>query len=297
MASLSPTDVAFEGFRLTRERPRAIIAWAACYLAFTVAMFVGAELTLGPQWQALVLGAQRAANDPVAMQAYSQKLSPFAAVALPVLLLLQSVLTCAIYRAVLRPGEARGGYLRLGADELRMLVLNLVLDLLWLGVLTAVSLVTTLAADAAATSAGSPAVLLGAAATAGSIGLGVTVMVRLSLAGPMTFAERRLRIFESWALTRGVFWRLFWAYLLALVLAFAVFLLMLMLVYGILGAIALGAGLAPQSIDFASPNPLAVGLAIVSEIASVVMLTCFFVLWYAPPAQAYKDLARGRVTA
>ncbi len=47
MAALSPTDVAFEGFRLTRERPRAVLAWALCYLAFTFALAVAAYLTLG----------------------------------------------------------------------------------------------------------------------------------------------------------------------------------------------------------------------------------------------------------
>ena len=44
------------------------------------------------------------------------------------------------------------------------------------------------------------------------------VAVRLSLAGPMTFAQRRVRLTGSWALTRGRFWSMFGAYLLAGVL-------------------------------------------------------------------------------
>jgi len=297
MASLSPTDVAFEGFRLTRERPRAVLAWALCYLGFTVALLIVAYLTLGPQWEATVLDAQRAGNDPVALQGYYQKLAPLWAAGLPLLLLVQSVLTCAVYRAVLRPREARAGYLRLGGDELRMLILNLILGLVWLGVLTAVTFVTGMAASAAATSSTSPMVLLGAVATAGAICGGVTVLVRLSLAGPMTFAERRLRVFESWALTRTVFWRLLLAYGLALVLAISVLFLMAMLTTAALMAIIQATGLQtpPTSISFQTTNPLLLGLASIGEVANAVVLTCFFVLCNAPPAEAYKALVRPEV--
>jgi hypothetical protein len=294
MAGFSPTDVAFEGFRITRERPRAVLAWALCYLGFTVALLLVAYVTLGPQWQSLVLDAQHAGNDPRVIEAYYQKLSPLWAAGLPLLLIVQSVLTCAVYRAVLRPREARGGYLRLGGDELRMLILNLILGLVWLGVLMVVSLVTGLAASAAATSAASPMVLLGAVATAGAICVGVTVLVRLSLAGPMTFAERRLRVFESWSLTRGVFWRLLLAYGLALVLAISVLFLMVMLASAAFMAIGQAAGLPAPTISFQSNNPLVLGLALVGEVANAIVLTCFFVLCNAPPAQAYKDLTGGR---
>ena len=40
-------------------------------------------------------------------------------------------------------------------------------------------------------------------AVLGAICAGVWISLRLSLAGPMTFAERQFRLFESWTLTRG----------------------------------------------------------------------------------------------
>ncbi len=196
MASFSPTDVAFEGFRLTRERPRAVIAWALCYLVFTFGLALVAELTLGPQWQTLIANFRAVANDPAAVEAASQKLTPFVFGGLPLYFAFQAVFTCAVYRAVLRPQDARAGYLRLGWDEARMFALNLILSLLWGAVIFGVLMVTALAAETASTTAPSGMVLIGDVTTVLMISLGVTVLVRLSLAGPMTFAERRLRIFE-----------------------------------------------------------------------------------------------------
>ncbi len=48
------------------------------------------------------------------------------------------------------------------------------------------------------------------------------VLFRLSLALPMTFAEKHIRIFESWRLTRGNFWRLVGVWAMSVVLIFAV---------------------------------------------------------------------------
>lgn len=42
----------------------------------------------------------------------------------------------------------------------------------------------------------------------------IWLAVRLSLASPLTFDTRRVRVFGSFALTRGRFWSLLGAYLL-----------------------------------------------------------------------------------
>jgi hypothetical protein len=294
MASFSPTDVAFEGFRLTRERPRAVVAWASCYLVFTFAVALVADLTLGARSQALLGDFQRAASDPAAFWAAAQKLAPFFLAGLPLSLAFQSIFTCAVYRAVLRPRDARTGYLRLGMDEVRMCVLNVILSLLWGAIIFAVLMVTILAADTAGTTATSGMVLLGDAATLVMVGGGITVLVRISLAGPITFAERRLRIFESWRLTRGSFWRLFWAYLLTFLLGIVVLLLMLLILNAAAGVIAQVSGVPLDSLSNVSPNPLIVLGFFVYQAATVVVLTCFWVVWKAAPAQAYKDITGGR---
>ena len=297
MASFSPTDAAFEGFRLTRERPRALIAWACCYLMFTYAVALVAELTLGTQSQALIGDFQRAASDPAAFWAAAQKLAPFFLAGLPLSLAFQSIFTCAVYRAILRPRDARAGYLRLGMDEVRLGVLNVILSFLWGAIIFAVLMVTILAAATAGTTATSAMVLLGDAVTLVMVAGGIMVLVRLSLAGPMTFAERRLRIFESWHLTRGAFWRLFWAYLLTFLLGFVVLLLMLLILNAVVGVVAQLSGVPLDSLNGLSPNPLIMVGAFIYQAASVLVLTCFWVVWKAAPAQAYKDITGGRYPA
>jgi hypothetical protein len=294
MASFSPTDVAFEGFRLTRERPRAVIAWALCYLVFTFGLALIAELTLGPQWQTLIANFRAVTNDPAAVEAASQKLTPFVFGGLPLYFAFQAVFTCAVYRAVLRPQDARAGDLRLGWDEARMFALNLILSLLWGAVIFGVLMVTALAAETASTTAPSGMVLIGDVTTVLMISLGVTVLVRLSLAGPITFAERRLRVFDSWQLTRGSFWRLFLAYLMAFLLGFVVLLLMLLLISAIASAALEVSGIPMTALSEGSANPAIVAAAFVSQAATAVIFICFMVVWKAAPAQAYKDITGAR---
>jgi len=219
MSSFSPADAAFEGFRLTRERPRAVIAWALCYLLFTFLISAIADLTLGSQSKALIADLQRAGSDPAAFWPAAQKMAPFFLAGLPLSLAFQAVFTCAIYRAILRPAESSRGYLRLGLDELRMMVLNLILAVIWGATIFVFLLVTLVAAATAGTAGESITVLIGDVVTVGVFCAAVTVAMRLSLAGPMTFADRRLRVFASWTMSKGLFWRLFGAYVLSLILA------------------------------------------------------------------------------
>jgi hypothetical protein len=60
----------------------------------------------------------------------------------------------------------------------------------------------------------------------------VWALIRISLAGPMTIAQRKVVIGPAWRLTRGAFWRLFGAYLL---LAIAT-----LVVYGVAMAVQMG---------------------------------------------------------
>ena len=269
MSSFSPADAAFEGFRLTRERPRAVIAWALCYLVFTYLISAIADLTLGPQSKALIADLQRASADPAAFWPAAQKMAPFFLAGLPLSLAFQAIFTCAIYRAILRPAESSRGYLRLGLDELRMMVLNLILAVIW-GATIFVFLLVTLVAAATAGTAGE------AIADVGTVGVfcaAVTVAMRLSLAGPMTFAERRLRVFASWTMSKGLFWRLFGAYVLSLILAVIVLLLMLLVLGAAAKILTQVTSLPLTALGAAATNPLAVVITIVSQAVTVLILT------------------------
>jgi hypothetical protein len=290
MSSFSPSDAAFEGFRLTRERPRAVLAWAICYLVFSYLLSAVADLTLGSQSQSLIADLKRASADPSAFWPAAQKMAPFFLAGLPLSVAFQAIFTCAVYRAILRPEESARGYLRLGLDELRMMVLNLVLSLIWGATVFTVLLVALLAAAAAGTANESITVLIGDILTVAVFCAAVTVLTRLSLAGPMTFADRRLRVFASWSLSKGLFWRLFGAYTLSFALGGIVLLLMVLILILVLNILMQMTGLSVASLSAASANPLALGVGLISQVLTVLILTCFYVVLKAPPAQAYKGI-------
>ncbi len=213
---------------------------------------------------------------------------PFFAAGIPVNLVFQAIFTCAVYRAVLDPENAQTGYMRLGADEVRMVGLNLLISLIWTGALFVVALVALLI-GATVGVIGSPFVaLLGDGVIFASVAVVVWILVRLSLAGAITFSERRVQVFKSWQLTQGRFWPLCWAYVLA-------FLLWLALVVAMEIAntvIQVGVRLSGFNLSdygaWAGPFIFLVGL--LSSAGAAVVLTCFTVILTAPSAEAYREL-------
>jgi hypothetical protein len=225
MPAFSITDAAFEGFRLTRERPGVVGAWALLYGLASLATGVVMILTIGPKF-ALLQAAARSGTPPDTAAALQQvqALAPFFLAVLPLVLLFWSVLTCAVYRTILRPQERGFGRIRLGADEVRMMGLTVVLWLLMMPTLFFWIMFAGIGGILAG--AGGPlAGLLQILVQLAAFGLIAWVWIHLSLAGPLTFVSGEIHIFRSWALTRGHFWRLAAAYALALVLAAVVELL------------------------------------------------------------------------
>ncbi|HEX4181879.1 MAG TPA: hypothetical protein VHY34_01325 [Caulobacteraceae bacterium] len=229
MPPFSLTDAAFEGFRLTRERPRVVAAWALLYALMSLITAVVMVSTIGPQFDTLRAAAQSSGpTDPAEAVERFRKLAPFLMSILPFVVVFWSMLTCAVYRAVLRPADRGFGLIRLGGDEIRMAGLTILLWLLMLATVFASSLFITIGAMLAAGGSLVAAVfgnLIGVA----TLGVAIWVWIRLSLAGPVTFVSGEIHIFRSWELTRGYFWRLVAAYGLAVVLAIVVFLLALII--------------------------------------------------------------------
>ena len=141
--AFSPTEAAFEGFRLTREKPLIVLWWTAVYLAVNLVVMALATSMLGSSMtDILAMSANPMAADPAVFETIGPKLLMFEAAALPLLLLMSAVLAAAAYRAVLRPGESgRFGYLKLGADELRLALLYLLLTFIVIGAMMVVSIV------------------------------------------------------------------------------------------------------------------------------------------------------------
>jgi hypothetical protein len=238
MPVFSPTDAAFEGFRLTREQPRVVAAWAALYAVMGLVAAMVMISTIGPEFETLRVAAQGGgSSDPAETMRLFRKLAPFYAMILPIVLVFWSVLTCAVYRAVLRPEQRGIGRLRFGADEARMMGLTVLLWLLMFATVFLATLFVTLGGMMTATVGGPIAGLLGAVIGAAGLGVAIWIWARLSLAGPMTFMTGQIHIFRSWALTKGHAMLLVWTYGLAAVLAVVVSLLALVIFTAIAGVL------------------------------------------------------------
>lgn len=242
--SFNPTESAFEGFRLARRAPLALLAWAAAYIVFFVVFFAvagGSLINIINLAQQIEQSAEPSMSD---LTTLGQSYGAMMGLALPLSLLFSAVLTAAVARSVIRPEEKRFGYLRLGRDELRILAATLLVGLLMFGVVMGgtvlISLFVGLAASMGAPFLVLPAVLVGLAGVAVAIWLAV----RLSLVVPMTFTEQKIAIKEGWNLTKGRFWPLLGMAVLAGVMSMLV---------GLLGSIVI----APLNLIFGGLESLA----------------------------------------
>jgi hypothetical protein len=238
--AFSASDAALEGFRIAREKPLAILGWAVVQLAISVISSVVLVTAAGPALQ--TYSATAPADAAAALRSLSA-VAPAYALMLPLILVGYAVQVASVNRVVLRPQERGFLWLKLGADEMRQVVVLIVLGLLLFAAYMAAALIAGIVVGVAIGGATGGAVAAPGAGTmlvATSIAMFAAVfamlaiLAKLSLASPMTFDLKRIEIFASWRLTQGRFWPLFGAY----VMAFVMLLLVAMLVLVIFAAIA-----------------------------------------------------------
>jgi len=291
--AFSATDAVFEGFRVVRRQPLALVFWSLFYAAIMVAAFA----MIGPSLIGFVT-----ATEQLEQSGATPTLEDFAplfqmmgllfAVLLPVSLIASAMIYAAIARSVLRPGESAFGYLRLGMDEVRVLVVSVVLFLVFT-VLLFVSSGLIGVAVGMTVAAETPALwLLVVLLVLGAIALFAWLSVRLSLAIPITMAERRIAIFDSFGVTKGRFWPLLGMALLAWVLSMVVGLLgslvamPLQLATG--GGMAALEGLEDESLQviLQAAWPAIAAWILINAVMSALQVAVI----YAPFSAAYRDI-------
>lgn len=292
MATFSASDAGFSGFTLARSRPRVFLIWGLLLLVLSLATGAATILTIGQPMMDMQAASE--SGDQEATLRAMTALAPFYVVVLPLTLLYYGVATAAVNRMVLRPDDSRNAYIRLGGDEWRMIIVMIVQWLLAAAVsVGAVLLVVLLAALGGAVAGGVGGVIAGIVGGVAGIALVLLVSIRLSLALSQTFATGRVNIFGSWALTKGHFWSILGAYLLAIVVLAVVYLLALAVQAVV--ALALGGGLAgltsvfqPDMSTLASfYTPAMIIYAIIGGFLSALSL----MVLYAPAATIYRAIA------
>jgi hypothetical protein len=304
MAGFSIIEEASTGLRFVARNPLIVATWAALQILINMGSTVLMITTAGPTLAKMTRLSQTK-SDPQQVFALLGQVAPVYGLLLILSLAIYAVIYAAMSRAVLRPEDRRFAYLRLGMDEVRQGLLMLAYWFIGILVYLAVALVLMIILGIIAISLGSKS-----AGTAGMnlvVFIGVLLVaalfvflaVRVSLASAMTFDQRRVDIFGSWALTRGRFWAIFATYLLCGVCAVVVGGVGMAVVLGVAKA-ANPAGSAIQAVFRGDMSTLG-GYFTAGRVAYVLMWGVLSAvigpLVLMPGPGIYRRLAAGRVGA
>ncbi|RZJ00434.1 MAG: hypothetical protein EON90_07330 [Brevundimonas sp.] len=301
--AFSATDAAFEGFRLVRRNPLALVAWTLLYAVLTLTALFSLSNMIGPleAWSAqaeALEGVEAPSMDQLmALATGFGGIMAQMAWLFPVSLVVGAMLAAAVARGVLKPSGDKFGYLRLGMDELRVLVVTFVLSLVMgFGAVLGFVALGVLIAVAKAGGGGGAAAIAGVLGCLGLIALFIWLAVRLSLAVPITVAEKRFAFFDSFGVTKGRFWPLLGMAVIAVVMVLLVELLssMVSMPLGILSGHqgwSMGGGQDPEVVRAALnvSNPWVIAHAVVEAIVAALTVG----ILYAPFAAAYRDITGG----
>ncbi|KSB90812.1 hypothetical protein AS593_17215 [Caulobacter vibrioides] len=294
------------GWALIGREPASVAVWSAVFLLGLFLPSVLLCLPLAGDFSRL-FQVISASTDPESPEVLSQIMALQSRMALIGLgsmalnVVVPTVVVAAVLRAVLRPGERRGFYLRIGAAEGWMMLVLLVF-MFGLYFATFATFLPALLAGGvgyAAMAMGGDkdagamvGVAMGVVAWIGSCGALLWALLRLSMAMPMTFAEGRFLLFESWELTRGHALRLFGMMLLAGLTIFIFQLALMLIAIGV--AILVGPGMAEQLKGARSATEIMAVLwpvAAVGVPAAAVIHTMLTAVAAAPLACAYRGLS------
>lgn len=290
----SATEAAFEGFRLVRRDPKVLLFWGLLYLLVTVGQLVAMYFDHSQIAEAVarIEGlSQQAIMTPAGFQTFmeaSNQASAYAIRILPVSLIVGAVLSAGISRAVLFPEEkSRFGYLRFGADELRVLIVSICIALLVVVIMTtAVTALSILTVAAMAFPLLWLAVLAG---FFGCIALFVWLAVKWSLAIPITMTRKKIAIFASFAATKGEFWPLLGMAIVAAVTGILVWSLSMVIVMPLnmlSGASPMGGMTKALLTNLAAAHPL----LLLTALANAVVYALMVGIVYAPFSAAWRDI-------
>lgn len=217
--TVSATEAAFEGFRVTRHNPGVILIWAAVWLVGLIAAGIATFPMLSP-W----MPEMATANGDISKLSAPAltAISNAGYVVLPVVLLVQTVLMPALFRAVLRPTPKGIGYLRFGRDELRMFLVALGLG--------AVSVLLNLISSGLETVAAQMLGMAGALVVSMAVFVvSIVITVRLSLVAPITLLRGKISFAEGWQVSARWFWPLLGITVLSMTMAAIVVILLVMI--------------------------------------------------------------------
>ncbi len=304
MASFSVSDAAGAGFQLIGRKPLSVFVWGLFAIVVGVLPFLA---IMGSAMGPMIELARQARLHPetppdAALMGPAYGHMMFVNPLMQLLsLAVRTMLAAAVFRAVLEPKNNAFAYLRLGMQEVWMVLVSIV-EAILIGIGLVFAILAAVAIDVILFKmmdqpfAAILAVVLGLLIAFGFI----WVVLRLSMATPMSFAERNFRLFESWAFTRGQAGNLFLLALLLVVILFVVEIVVLG-VLAVPAMIFIGPHMTtPQAMSgtmeaFFKQSPQAMLQSAAPAIVIFVLIGSFLIgavqaIFIAPWAAAYKML-------
>lgn len=211
MGRISVGEAIGAGFGMIRRDPVTFLVWCFGYYLISVVPQALAWPHVTEMYRSM--GPDAAANSAAILAAQSN-MTVYQLVGFVTTIVIFVVAPAAIFRAALFPDQRRFFYLRLGLREFWVLIVSIVVMLIWIlgffAVLIPILIVTFGAAAVGGAGGGAAVaaivVFLGYIA---GIGASIWLVLRLSLAPVMSFADNTFRVAESWRLTKGHAWRIF----------------------------------------------------------------------------------------
>ncbi|MGH7023576.1 MAG: hypothetical protein ACREEB_08305 [Caulobacteraceae bacterium] len=303
MANISIGDAIGAGFGLIRARPVSVLAWGLARVALSVGMLS----SMAPFYvQVLRDAATRTAGGVATPPDFSSMMAMQGLSWLFSLLgvMVGAILYCAVWRGVLHPEQKAYAYLRIGAPEVFVFLLNFGLGIaVFIGVLILAIPIAIVAGVAFATHAAAVGVLVAILGGLAVLCLMVWLFCRLALVGPMMVDDGKFHLTDAWALTKGHA-----GTILAIALLLFVVLMILVSVIGLI-AVAVGVGFVGQAAGgltniqafFQQPaNQILAALGpalIVYGLAAIPVSGGLLAIMFAPWAKVYRDLAPPDVAA
>lgn len=302
MVKLDVVKAAFSGFGVIGRNPLAVLVWA---LFVGVVGFLPVFALFGGIFSTVteLIAADQRGVEPTPEMIMPMLGSIFAL--LPVLMLtglvMRVVLTGAIYRAVLFPRDSGWFYLRLGARELWLGLLFIVVGIIGFALgMVMMAVVVPLVFVAGQNTDPLVQMVMLRVAMLPVYGVMIFLFVRFCLAFPMTFAESNFRLMESWSLTRGNSWRLLLVILLLVALVIVAEIILGLIILAAVAAV-IGAGAMKgdwseeRIVAFFSQDPSVWIQSLLPWIIGGSVIACILtalmaVIFTAPWAEAYRQL-------
>jgi hypothetical protein len=304
MPSFSISEAAFAGLGLFGRHPLAAMVWAGLGVVFLgLLLILFGPAVAGTIATLIARGHGGGANSLQAVFGLIGAALGFLLILALGSAVLGAIVSCAVYRAVLEPEDSGLLYLRLGPSELSLLLVNFVQGLVISGVQALITIPLGILTVISGGGHGDVSSLaIGGLLRLVSYGVVIWLYLRFSMAGPLTFRDRRFRLFESWAMTRGQGWRLLGVAALVGVTGFGIYLVLSMVgfagAFAIVGSLGLG-----DSLKSLAVQPPSAWVSLLAPILEWVLLL-FWVggailtpLTLAPWAVVFKRLNPGESLA